>query len=439
MEMGSVTDASNWRKSPSPGNEAQEKYQCPRCPSSFKRPEHLKRHQRSHDGHKPFVCSICLKRFFRSDILTRHELMHIAAQRNSHVLNRKRACTECARARERCSRDEPCLRCSTKSLQCFYPDDTSQRSHSFGNESSAASGSEQGQIEDYHRYESQCLSMHPKQENFATTSASNLVQRKSVNEDDGPLREFIRTLRSPVGPSFMTDADRPSNLPFKPSIFHQDHQSSVSSLATLSGIAGEPGGFDHRRLKAASRQASLFDQPGNSPFARAGIHDPINLGEGPFGQALGVGEYSNLCPSPIAVPAEPPFDFHPEAPLGPSSEMGPGTRVSGNIDPFLPMRAGGHGVVDLSEASALAPTTTPTTTSAGAAPLSGLLSMSDFRSRPINLKAYEVIASNFKELSLEFGRATSSTHSNDISESQRTAQHELLVKLYYEHFKQQAY
>ncbi|OTB16699.1 hypothetical protein K445DRAFT_58539 [Daldinia sp. EC12] len=63
--MDSVTDENGWRKSPSPGSEAQEKYQCPRCPSSFKRPEHLKRHQRSHDGHKPFVCSICLKRFFR--------------------------------------------------------------------------------------------------------------------------------------------------------------------------------------------------------------------------------------------------------------------------------------------------------------------------------------------------------------------------------------
>ncbi|KAI1808199.1 hypothetical protein F4811DRAFT_340814 [Daldinia bambusicola] len=374
-----------------------------------------------------------------SDILTRHELMHIAAQRNSHAFNRKRACTECAKARERCSRDEPCLRCSTKSLQCFYPDDASQRSQSFGNESSAASGSERGQIEDYHRYASQCSSMYPKQEDFAVTSSSNLTQRKSVNEDDGPLREFIRTLRSPVGSPFMTDADRSSNLPFKPSTFHQGHQSSIPSLATLSDVAGEPSGFGHKRLDAAGRQALLFNQPGNSSFARAGIHDPTNLDEARFGQAIGVGEYSNLCLPPVAVPADPPFDFLPEALLGSSSEIGPGTRVSSNINPFLSMRAGGRGMGDLSGASALAPTTTPATTSAGAAPLSGLFSISDFRSRPINLKAYEVIASNFKDLSLEFGGATSSARSNDISESQRTAQRELLVKLYYEHFKQQAY
>ncbi|KAI2776569.1 hypothetical protein F4815DRAFT_336726 [Daldinia loculata] len=432
MEIDSVTEETNWRKSPSPGGEAQEKYQCPRCPSSFKRPEHLKRHQRSHDGHKPFICSICLKRFFRSDILTRHELMHLAAQRNSHAFNRKRACTECARARERCSREEPCLRCSTKSLQCLYPDDGSQKPHPFGNESSAASNSEYGQPEDYSRYASRGSSMHSKQEDFCSSS-SNLIQRKSVNEDDGPLREFIRTLRSPAGSSFMPDADRSSNLLFKPSAFNQEDQSTLSSL-NLSGVAGEPSGFEHKRLEAG-RQASLFDQPGSSSFARGRMHDAINLDEARFGQALG--DYSNLCPPP--APADPPFDFHSGA-LGPSSETGPGPRD--NIDPFLSMGAG-HGAGDLSSVSdpgGLSPTTSagPSTALTGATS-PGLLSMSDFSSRPINLKAYEVIASNFKELSLEFGGSSSSARSNNISESQRTAQHELFVKLYYEHFKQQAY
>lgn len=33
----------------------------------------------------------------------------------------KRACTECARARERCDKCEPCQRCTTRNLQCVYP------------------------------------------------------------------------------------------------------------------------------------------------------------------------------------------------------------------------------------------------------------------------------------------------------------------------------
>jgi hypothetical protein len=34
---------------------------------------------------------------------------------------RRRACLECARAREKCSRNLPCQRCSTRSLDCAYP------------------------------------------------------------------------------------------------------------------------------------------------------------------------------------------------------------------------------------------------------------------------------------------------------------------------------
>ncbi|KAF5660262.1 zinc finger zas1 [Fusarium circinatum] len=36
-------------------------------------------------------------------------------------VGRRRACLECARAREKCSRNLPCLRCSTKALECAYP------------------------------------------------------------------------------------------------------------------------------------------------------------------------------------------------------------------------------------------------------------------------------------------------------------------------------
>ncbi|KAI0472664.1 hypothetical protein GGR56DRAFT_575933 [Xylariaceae sp. FL0804] len=63
----SRADASPWgQETPSTGHAVPpEKHQCSRCPSSFKRPEHLKRHQRGHDGHKRFVCPTCSKRFAR--------------------------------------------------------------------------------------------------------------------------------------------------------------------------------------------------------------------------------------------------------------------------------------------------------------------------------------------------------------------------------------
>jgi hypothetical protein len=61
--------------------------------------------------------------FFKSDILHRHESIHTAPIEKVTSAGRKRACVHCARARERCTRGEPCSRCSTRSLQCFYPRD----------------------------------------------------------------------------------------------------------------------------------------------------------------------------------------------------------------------------------------------------------------------------------------------------------------------------
>ncbi|KAI1126341.1 hypothetical protein F5Y10DRAFT_214448 [Nemania abortiva] len=102
---------------------SQKKYQCPQCPSSFKRPENLKRHQRGHDEHSRFTCQICDKSFARSDILGRHTAIHNPRERRNDNPQRRRACHECARVRERCSRGEPCRRCAIKALHCLYPDE----------------------------------------------------------------------------------------------------------------------------------------------------------------------------------------------------------------------------------------------------------------------------------------------------------------------------
>ncbi|KAH7088225.1 hypothetical protein FB567DRAFT_333648 [Paraphoma chrysanthemicola] len=95
---------------------------CMRCNRTFKRLEHLKRHERIHDNYGRFPCSTCDKVFTRSDVLRRHEAVHIAALTpEGPDTGTKRACTECAKARERCTKSHPCQRCLTKSLLCIYP------------------------------------------------------------------------------------------------------------------------------------------------------------------------------------------------------------------------------------------------------------------------------------------------------------------------------
>lgn len=47
-------------------------HECPLCFAVFQRPEHVKRHMRSHSSEKPYQCELCQKRFNRSDNLKAH-------------------------------------------------------------------------------------------------------------------------------------------------------------------------------------------------------------------------------------------------------------------------------------------------------------------------------------------------------------------------------
>ena len=45
---------------------------CTSCSKSYKRPEHLRRHQLSHSTERPYECALCRSTFQRSDVLKRH-------------------------------------------------------------------------------------------------------------------------------------------------------------------------------------------------------------------------------------------------------------------------------------------------------------------------------------------------------------------------------
>ncbi|KAL4968821.1 putative C2H2 transcription factor [Aspergillus stella-maris] len=101
---------------------------CSICQSTFRRPEHLKRHFRSHTKEKPFECTQCGRHFSRTDTLHRHELSHHTigtdgGKDRTHRITVKtfRACYKCALARVRCSGGMPCTRCESRSLECQYP------------------------------------------------------------------------------------------------------------------------------------------------------------------------------------------------------------------------------------------------------------------------------------------------------------------------------
>uniref|UniRef100_K7GDB9 Uncharacterized protein n=1 Tax=Pelodiscus sinensis TaxID=13735 RepID=K7GDB9_PELSI len=65
-------------------------YSCAECGKTFTNPSDLNKHQRSHTGERPYPCAECGKRFSQQSNLTMHQ--------RSHTEDRPYPCTECGKS-----------------------------------------------------------------------------------------------------------------------------------------------------------------------------------------------------------------------------------------------------------------------------------------------------------------------------------------------------
>ncbi|KAJ6115354.1 hypothetical protein N7486_001132 [Penicillium sp. IBT 16267x] len=101
------------------------KCQFPSCTASYRRKEHLNRHEAKHSPQKEFPCSICARNFGRrypgaSDTLRRHVRRE---HKMIEPLNRAaRACENCHASKSRCQGAVPCDECLRRKLECSFDD-----------------------------------------------------------------------------------------------------------------------------------------------------------------------------------------------------------------------------------------------------------------------------------------------------------------------------
>ncbi|KAL4885420.1 hypothetical protein BJY04DRAFT_230963 [Aspergillus karnatakaensis] len=90
----------------------------PGCSATYRRKEHLTRHQAQHLPQQTIECPICGRLFKRNDTLRRHV-------RQSHptsdpVPPLRQACVNCRNSRTRCEGDPPCSRCRRLHIDCTF-------------------------------------------------------------------------------------------------------------------------------------------------------------------------------------------------------------------------------------------------------------------------------------------------------------------------------
>ncbi|KAJ5465741.1 hypothetical protein N7530_009528 [Penicillium desertorum] len=116
----------------------------PGCNASYRRKEHLHRHEGKHSQQQAFPCTNCGREFGRSDTLRRH-----LRQRHGIIepLKRaQRACESCHAGKSRCEGGVPCNECIRRKIPCSFNDPTSTvEDPSSGSETQRASSANHDQ------------------------------------------------------------------------------------------------------------------------------------------------------------------------------------------------------------------------------------------------------------------------------------------------------
>ncbi|KAJ5178462.1 uncharacterized protein N7500_001161 [Penicillium coprophilum] len=94
-------------------------FQCqvPGCTSSYRRKEHLRRHEAQHRGSHHRTCSICGRLF--SDSLRRH-IRRDHETPGQSLPRATKACVRCRTTKARCQGGLPCTECSLRNRVCIF-------------------------------------------------------------------------------------------------------------------------------------------------------------------------------------------------------------------------------------------------------------------------------------------------------------------------------
>ncbi|KAE8146306.1 hypothetical protein BDV25DRAFT_162772 [Aspergillus avenaceus] len=101
----------------------------PGCTSSYRRKEHLHRHEAQHSGSLARTCALCNRSFSRSDTLRRH-VRRDHEHPHRQTARAAQACRQCRSAKVRCRGGAPCAQCRLKDNPCVFDDPVHEPSSS---------------------------------------------------------------------------------------------------------------------------------------------------------------------------------------------------------------------------------------------------------------------------------------------------------------------